>query len=224
MDTMITKVSFKQQVYDYLKDAIVRGKLAVGTVYSEQMIADELQVSRTPVREAIQLLKHENLVEIYSNRGFGVKKISTADIEEIIEARIAVEGFGIRKLARECQSDMAADVLDRMAACIEETKKAAALGQQYEFTTADVAFHQIVVSFTKNPYLLKIADMIRAKQEQATVHSLHDADRMAKAMREHERILQCIRVGDEEAAIRAFEEHMEVTRDILLAAEEGIDK
>ena len=87
---MITRISIKEQVYEYLKKGVVEGKLQPGMVYSEQMIADTLHVSRTPVREAIQLLRHENLVEVYSNRGFGVKDICAADIEEIIQARLAL--------------------------------------------------------------------------------------------------------------------------------------
>ena len=65
--------------------------------------------------------------------------------------------------------------------------------------------------------------MIHTKQEQATVHSLHDADRMAKAIREHECILKFLRAGDETGAVSAFEEHMQVTSEILHTAESEAD-
>ena len=220
---VINKISIKEQVYDYLKSSIVRGTLVPDTIYSEQMIADELQVSRTPVREAIQLLKHVNLVEIYSNRGFGVKAISSADIEEIIEARLAIEEFGIRKLVRDYRSEKGQEALHQLERCIEQTKEAADSHHQYEFSESDVAFHRLLVAFTENPYLMQVSDMIHTKQEQATVHSLHDADRMAKAIREHERILTYLHAGDEPGAVRAFEEHMQVTREILHAAETVAD-
>lgn len=220
---VITKISIKEQVYEYLKSAIVRGTLAPHTIYSEQMIADELQVSRTPVREAIQLLKHENLVEIYSNRGFGVKAISSEDIDEIIEARLAIEEFGIRRLVRDCRSEKGQTALDQLALCIEKTKEAAKSHHQYEFSESDVAFHRLLVAFTENPYLMQVSDMIHTKQEQATVHSLYDTDRMAKAIREHECILTFLRAGDETGAVRAFEEHMQVTSEILHTAETVAD-
>lgn len=217
--TAITKVSIKEQVYEYLKTAIVKGTLEADTIYSEQMIADQLHVSRTPVREAIQLLKHENLVEIYSNRGFGIKEISAADVEEIIQARMAIEEFGIRMIIHSYDTERGRAVLRKLAACVEKTRTV--MGnrkKQYEFTQADVAFHRLLVEFTQNPYLLRVSDMIHTKQEQATVHSLHDEQRMAKAVEEHEDILRFLEQGDEKGALQSFKKHMDITRDILNAA------
>ena len=91
---MLQKVSYKEQIYQYLKEAIIKGDLKPGEIYSEQQFADKLNVSRTPVREAILQLKSEDLVEIYNNRGLGIKPLTEADLEQIIQARIAIENYG----------------------------------------------------------------------------------------------------------------------------------
>ncbi|MBC3536970.1 GntR family transcriptional regulator [Megasphaera hominis] len=220
---MITRISIKEQVYEYLKKGVVEGKLQPGMVYSEQMIADTLHVSRTPVREAIQLLRHENLVEVYSNRGFGVKDICAADIEEIIQARLAIEGFGVRLLARQYASAPAQDTRRQLQKTVEDMKKIkAGKKNHYLFTQADVSFHRLLVQFTNNPYLMQVSDMIQTKQAQATVHSLQEQSRMDQAVEEHERILSALATGEEEEAVHAFEYHMQVTRQIL-HAESGLE-
>ena len=90
--TKLQRISLKAQVYEYLKQAIINGDLKVGEIYSEQYFADKLSISRTPVREAILQLQHENMVEVKANRGIIVKPLLLDEIKKIIETRLAIEG------------------------------------------------------------------------------------------------------------------------------------
>ena len=83
--TKLQRISLKAQVYEYLKQAIINGDLKVGEIYSEQYFADKLSISRTPVREAILQLQHENMVEVKANRGIIVKPLLLDEIKKIIE-------------------------------------------------------------------------------------------------------------------------------------------
>jgi len=96
---MLKKVSYKDQIYQYLKEAVVKGELLPGEVYSEKQFADKLNVSRTPVREAVLQLKNDDLIEIFNNRGFGVKATSPDDLRQILQARLAIEGYAVLCLA-----------------------------------------------------------------------------------------------------------------------------
>ena len=98
--TKLQRISLKAQVYEYLKQAIINGDLKVGEIYSEQYFADKLSISRTPVREAILQLQHENMVEVKANRGIIVKPLLLDEIKKIIETRLAIEGYSSSILAK----------------------------------------------------------------------------------------------------------------------------
>ena len=98
--TKLQRISLKAQVYEYLKQAIINGDLKVGEIYSEQYFADKLSISRTPVREAILQLQHENMVEVKANRGIIVKPLLLDEIKKIIETRLAIEGYSYYILAK----------------------------------------------------------------------------------------------------------------------------
>ncbi len=213
---MINKVSFKDQVYQYLKSGIIKGELKTGEIYSEQQIATRLEVSRTPVREAVIRLVNEGMLEVLSNRGWTVRPVAAEDIQEIIQARIAIEGYCVRYLARHYSEAFGQDYLARLKACQAASERFALdENSHYEYMKADTDFHSLLVESTGNSYLLKLSNQMRAKVEQATYNSLNLNSRSAMACFEHQEILKQLMVGNEEAAIRAFMLHMEKTAQVL---------
>lgn len=213
---MLKKISFKDQVYEYLKKAIVKGDLTPGEIYSEQMFADKLSVSRTPVREAVQQLKNEDLVEIFNNRGFGIKQIVYEDIKQIIQARIAIEGYSVRYLTEHIQSSEGQQALCKLIECMEREITFSSSEQgNYEFMEADIEFHRHIVKFANNIYFIKTFDMMQNRIEQVIVNSLSGSQRSLSALKEHEEILKYIQSGDVSNAVKAFETHMQITEQIL---------
>lgn len=213
---MLKKVSYKDQIYQYLKESIVKGELLPGEVYSEKQFADKLNVSRTPVREAVLQLKNDDLIEIFNNRGFGIKVTSPDDLRQILQARLAIEGYSLSCLTQHEMDERWQETVDALKACQE---KAAPFAHDdshhYEFMKADVEFHQAIVAFTKNAYLIRMANLMRTKNELATVHSLQNKQRHSKAYEEHQRILDAVLAGDAEGAAAAFKQHMQQTAKIL---------
>lgn len=213
---MIKKISYKDQVYQYLKTSIIKGEIGVGNVYSEQQIADQLEVSRTPVREAVLRLVNEGILEIYSNRGWGVRSVTAEDMQEIIQARIAIEGYCLRYLVQHQGDQIWQDAVMSLKACQAESDS---LSQddthRYEYMRADTDFHCIIVNCVGNPYLTRLNEQMRTKIEQATFTSLNITHRSAKACTEHGEILQQVIDGTEESVMQAFMEHMESTAKTL---------
>ena len=212
---MINKTSYKDQVYEYLKSAIIKGDLQPGEIYSEQMFAERLNVSRTPVREAVLQLKHENMIEVFNNRGLSVKPILFEDIQQIIQARMAIEGFSVRYLAQQIDTAEGKETLKKLEACMGQEREFSSSEAHYEFMKADISFHEVIVAFTKNPYFIRTSDMMHTRLEQVVVHSLASEDRHMAALQEHEDILEAIRSGDAVQAQKAFEAHMLITERIL---------
>lgn len=212
----IDKRTFKEQVYDYLKEAIVSGEMKPEELYSEKMIGEKLQVSRTPVREAVLQLAAEDLIEIFNNRGFSVKPISLTDIHHVIETRRAIEGYALKQLALNIEAPDAQKALAEMER-YEGVDMAGLRDDEfhYEYMKADMAFHFASVKYLNNPYFFRIVKMVEAKREMATMNSLTDKDRQIAAMREHEAILKPLRAGDAVGTLKAFNKHMDITEVIL---------
>ena len=209
---MIKKVTYKEQVYSHLKEDIIKGDLKPGEIYSEKVFADLLQVSRTPVREAILKLKDEGLVEIYNNRGIGIKPISLDEIQQILQARTAIEGYSVHYLAERAKTQASKKTLEDLKKCLETTEVLSKdLKNHYAYMKSDVEFHGIIVRFTGNRYFIRLVDQMRTRMEQATVNSLTLKNRQLEALQEHINVFECICSGDTQKADAAFRTHMDLT-------------
>ena len=213
---MIKKISYKDQIYEHLKQAIIMGDMTSEEIYSEQMIADKLKVSRTPVREAVLQLRFENLVDVFSGRGFSVRPIHFFDVQQIIQARTAVEGASLRALIIGLDTSEGLEILKQMETCIKQDMPAAlAEENNYHFMRTDMEFHMLGVSFTGNEFFIQIMSMMRTRLEQAMFSSLKKQLRPIAAIDEHEKIFSSVKLRDTDGAIRALVEHMNATEIIL---------
>ena len=213
---MIKKVSYKDQIYEYLKQAIIMGDMTPDEIYSEQMIADKLKVSRTPVREAVLQLRFENLVDVFSGRGFSVRPIHFFDVQQIIQARTAVESASLRALIIGLDSAEGQEILKQMELCVKQEMPAALSEENnYNFMRTDMEFHMLSVSFTGNEFFIQIMSMMRTRLEQAMFSSLKKQLRPIAAIDEHEKIFSSVKLRDTDGAIRALVEHMNATEIIL---------
>src|SRR6201995_4945203 len=98
-----------EQVYRRVREAILEGQIAPGTVMSQVALADDLGVSRTPLREALRMLQSEGLVEAQANRRVTVTPISATDLEELVVMRVALETEAVRlSIPRLIPEDLAA--------------------------------------------------------------------------------------------------------------------
>ena len=213
---MIKKISYKDQIYEHLKQAIIMGDMTPEEIYSEQMIADKLKVSRTPVREAVLQLRFENLVDVFSGRGFSVRPIHFFDVQQIIQARTAIEGASLRALIIGLDTAEGLEILKQMEVCVKQDMPAALSEENnYNFMRTDMEFHMLGVSFTGNEFFIQIMSMMRTRLEQAMFSSLKKQMRPIAAIDEHERIFSAVKRRDTDGAIRALVEHMSTTENIL---------
>lgn len=213
---MIKKISYKDQIYEHLKQAIIMGDMKPDEIYSEQMIADKLKVSRTPVREAVLQLRFENLVDVFSGRGFSVRPIRFFDVQQIIQARTAVESASLRALIIGLDTAEGQEILKQMEICVTQDMPATLSDKNnYDFMRADMEFHMLSVSFTGNEFFIQIMNMMRTRLEQAMFSSLKKNLRPIAAIDEHEKIFSSVKLRDTDGAIRALVEHMNATEIIL---------
>lgn len=192
--------SLRDRAYRSIRTAILEGQLPPGAAISEAERAETLGVSRTPIREALQLLAQEGLVEIFPKRGTLVARLSARDVRESFELREAIETAAARLAARrrtQPELDLMRDALDAAAA-----------------TDADAAyvsgadFHRAVVAAAHNHYLLQAFDSTAGRIDLASRVAARVATDYPLDV-SHEAILTAIAGSDVAAAERAMREHLQ---------------
>ncbi|HWR41003.1 MAG TPA: GntR family transcriptional regulator [Patescibacteria group bacterium] len=213
---MVQRVTLKEQVYTHLKKAIINEELKNGEIYSEQSIASELNISRTPVREAILQLQQEKMIDIYPSRGFMVKPMSLEECKKILQLRVAIEGFSAMHMARNIHRQDAQELLTQLEEYLHfEESMLNNPEKSYDFMDSDVQFHLHIISYTNNEYFVSTIDTLRSRMERVINKTLQVRGRMGHGLSEHQAIFECIRHGDEYGAFLALRKHMDNTEELI---------
>lgn len=202
--------SGREVAYAHLKDTVLSDPAMQGQFVNEQALADEIGVSRTPIREALLLLAAEELVQLVPKRGAYVAPVSGKEIRELFEIRAMIECYAARRAI-----ELAAVPLEAMRRELDDQR---GLGedQAREFIDHDHRFHSALVAAVGNEMLSKTYDGLRARQIRAGVEALFRSDgRRKSVLSEHEEILSALAAGDPEAAAAAITEHLSATRQVL---------
>lgn len=188
--------SMVQQTRDILRERIRTGDLAPGSRLRQEQLAEELGVSRTPLREALRLLAADGLVELVPNRGAVVTTLSHADRVAFWEARLALEP-GAARLAAERKDPVG---LAAMRAAIAAQRVAADDERGF---AANRAFHLALVATTGNDHLERFAETLWVRAVGASIYRSQVGDGGAAPVSfiaEHEAILTAIEAGDGDQA------------------------
>jgi DNA-binding GntR family transcriptional regulator len=189
--------------YEAIKARILEGGLQPGEALSESEWAETIGISRTPVREAIQLLAQEGLVEVFPKRGTLVARLSVRDVRESFELRQAIEGFSA-KLAAERRTD------EQIAAM-----RAALAAPREDGYDTGVDFHALLVQAANNLYLEREFISVGGRIELASRLASNATGHYASDST-HEVILAAIESGDGEGAEAAMRRHLTEHADHLI--------
>lgn len=216
MNEKIIKIpTLQEQVYLYLKKAIMNAELEMGKTFSEQWVADLLGVSRTPVREAIIQLKQEYLVDILPYKGFIIKSLSSKDIQDTMQIRQALEGFCVISIAQNYQDPLVKSLFFQLNDYLKEQEKLARENSPYEFMELDKIYHMDIIDYINNERLIVVYGEIRSRFERITIQALKEPGRMENTVREHRSILEMMRMGNPWEAYQAMEFHLNQTKTSL---------
>ena len=94
----------QSKAYDYLKDLILNDKLEHGVIYSQKKVAEELGISKTPLRDAVLRLEQERYIDVYPSKGFMIHEMMEDDIRETYQIRNAIETFCLKQLVADLDS------------------------------------------------------------------------------------------------------------------------
>ncbi|MCT4620877.1 MAG: GntR family transcriptional regulator [Marinisporobacter sp.] len=200
-----TGLSLTSKIFNILREDILNGKYAEGEKLGEAKLAEELGVSRTPVREALKQLELDGIVENKPNRGVVVLGISKQDIEDIYTIRTAIEGIAARWAVERITEEE-----------LEELKESYELMEFYtfkndieKFAELNTKFHEVIYKATKSRHLEQVLKDFQYYMKKTRRKSLHVEGRIKESLKEHKVILDAFLNKDQEAAQKALTIHVE---------------
>ncbi|RDG36500.1 GntR family transcriptional regulator [Streptomyces corynorhini] len=193
-----------ERVYSHIKEAVLDRRYEGGTLLTEGELAEAVGVSRTPVREALLKLEVEGLIKLYPKKGALVLAVSAQEIADVVETRLLVEEFAVRKAV-----PASAALIARLEERLEEQRRRAEEGDLAAVAVSDRSFHAEIVRNAGNQILLKLYDQLRDRQLRMGVAVLEaHPDRIAKNVTEHAEMLEAIRAGDADRAAACVRSHV----------------
>lgn len=197
-------MNLKDKVYEIVKSRIIAGEYMPGQQINEKEIIEELHISRTPFREAMNALSKEFLVNLIPNKGFFVRECSEKDILDIFDARYMLEPDIMRLICGKVSDET-------LAFLHTEAEQAIASKDVQRIRRADAGFHRMLIKELRNQYLVNIMENI-FENDQIRVRHDHSMNNVCDALREHLKILQCLEERDADGAAEAMVEHLRLGR------------
>jgi DNA-binding GntR family transcriptional regulator len=194
--------SLHGQVIAELREAILTGRLRGGDRLVEEKLAEELGVSRNPVREAIRVLASEGLVDVAARRGASVAVMSDQEARETIEVRALLEGHNARLAARRHDKQL----IKRIEAVLNKGTAAVAAGRFDQLFQLNQQFHDALAAAGQNRVLGELLQKLRDRT--AMLFAPMSPSRQSRSWNEHADILRAIIDGDERAAATLAAEHV----------------
>lgn len=201
--------SLQVQVYGTIKKRLLDQTYVNGQMLSERTLAAELQISRTPVRRAIQQLQKEGWVQYIPKRGILVKGLSMQDLKNIFQIRTALEILAVRLACEHIKADQ----LDVLRLTVQQQlykyQQARSAPDYQEFIRSDSEFHNTIILSSGNLMLRRLVGELRDKITRTGINSLYSRrSRCAEAAEEHWRIVQALEARDAKAACEAMDSHL----------------
>ncbi len=214
-DPSPARASLVEGAYDALKAAIRNNVFPPGYQGSEQEIATQLGMSRTPVHEAIIRLQEEGLVRVLPRRGVVVCALSPDDMREIYEAIIALESMAAELLAG--QPDAARlPVAEALGEATQHMQTALEADELPAWAAADEWFHRVLIERCGNRRLMRMVHTVMDQSHRARMLTLRLRPKPLASVGQHRAIVDAIRRGDATAAREAARLHRSAARDQLL--------
>ena len=212
-------------VFETLRDAIITQVLKPGERLMEIQLADEMGVSRTPVREAIRKLELEGLVIMVPRKGAYVAGVSMKDIHEVYEVRAALEMLAV-SLAAERITDEELDALERQVLRESEAEASEDTDEHTldNIVYIDTTFHDIIYQAANNQRLVQFLNILQEQLQRFRAASLSRPGRSKTALEEHKQIIEALSERNGELAAKLAKEHIDNAESAMIFAMQEGDK
>lgn len=197
------------QVASHLAEAIIAGRFLPGERLSEVALARELGVSRAPIREAARLLESRGLLVSQPRRGFFVRALDAAELEDIFDLRLCLERHAMEHLAHDCS----AEAFEALQQQVEVLCEAAVSGSEGRRIEEDLTFHRLLVEAVGNRRLLKSFDDLAHELRLCITLITRTHDAPETIADSHHLLLEALASRDSRRCREAIDYHIGVARD-----------
>jgi DNA-binding GntR family transcriptional regulator len=200
------------QVANRLRQMLVEGQIAPGAKLNERELCEALNISRTPLREAIKMLAAEGLVELLPNRGSVAVQLSEADVHNTFEVMA-----GLEALSGELAAQRITDAeLAEIKALHYEMLAAYTRRDLSAYYRLNAAIHGCINAAAKNPVLSSTYQQVNARLQALRFRSNQDGEKWSHAVQEHEAMVQALQARDAQALGRVLMSHLNNKRAVVM--------
>ena len=204
------------RAYESLKDMILEGHLENGQIYSETKISQELGISRTPLRDAIQRLAQERYIDVIPSKGFRLHEMTEKDLLETFQIRCALEGFCVVQLARDHEKPEAKRVIRTLESLLRDQESIIGTTDSIDdFSAYDQEFHERIIGYCENSSITSLFRTYIYQIGKQTRLSLQPPGRLAETVKEHTAIVESLKTGSVEQSYLATMAHLERPKQII---------
>jgi DNA-binding GntR family transcriptional regulator len=208
----IPRANLHEHVAQRLRQMLVEGRIAPGAKLNERELSAALDVSRTPLREAIKRLASEGLVELLPNRGAIAVALSEADVLDTFEVMAGLEALSGELAAQRITDAELAEI------------KAMQFEMMAAFTRRDLSgyysinarIHGAINAAAKNPVLTVTYNQVNARLQALRFRSNQDGEKWKRAVKEHEKMIEALEARDGAAMRGILETHLRNKRDVVV--------
>ncbi len=203
----------KDWAYETIKQMILNSEFKADEQLPIEALAQQLHISRTPIREALLRLESEGLVRAASRVGFFVQGITRREFSELFELRALTEGYAAEKAAAVLSDKDIVRLEDLHRAGTEAVDQ----GDLPRFMEMEVALHTLILQLARNRRLVRMVDSIKDLTYRERVLSLRSLENVKTSLAEHRKILDALRARKPVRARQAMQAHIEAVRRRLLS-------
>lgn len=202
------KKTTKEIVYDDLKRAILTGSINNQEILTETMLSETLEISRTPIREAVADLIKEGLLVQIPRKGFHVREITQNEKEQIMFLRLSIETEGLRKLSPVITKEQ----LQTLRGFVLQQEQEIKRDDRIKYIELDQLFHRQILTFANQNLLEQILQEMYNLTRLVGHNALMKEGRMIEVIQEHRQILDALEKGDSSEAVELMKNHLEITK------------
>ena len=206
-------------IYKSLREAILSGKIALGSRLIEKELAEQFNISRTPIREAIRRLESEGLVVLSPNRGASVRDYTLKDIADTFNLRAQIEGYACALAAENCSSEALIQLkqsIDQSIAALELYRQNKVSECVDQLAEANLVFHNTIISVAGNKQIPKVLTPLITLPILIRGFYWYNYNGIINSIEQHKAIYEAIKSRDPLTARTYMEAHIFTGRDNIL--------
>ncbi|MBD2099858.1 GntR family transcriptional regulator [Leptolyngbya sp. FACHB-261] len=200
--------SLQEQAYQALRAAILSGELAPGQRLVETHLADKLQVSRTPIREALRQLQHEDLATLDAQNILRVARFSVTDAMQLYDCRIALEQLSVVEACRNAADGQLQELKGMVIQAEKLVKSKPSHLNNFQLLELDYRFHRLLAESSGNLWLRSSLDQVFDKMILFRIQTIQHNRNVLEIRTEHHRVYEAVARRDPHTAAQAIKEHL----------------